>query len=123
MPCLRPSSEVDLVKPKIACFETVYAVESGRGVHAEIEPLLMILPPWGDWSFMILIASRVHFGQRSFGVKHTSTAPMMFMSLRGQLCCQGAYSVLRNLSMSCSSNGLPFVRLTPAFCYQHCLLA
>lgn len=38
MPYLRPSSEVHFVRPRIACFVTVYAVELGRGEWAEIEP-------------------------------------------------------------------------------------
>lgn len=61
MPCFLPSREVHFVSPRIACFETVYAAESGRGDHAEMDPLLMIRPPCGVWSFMILIASRVHW--------------------------------------------------------------
>ena len=60
MSYLRPSSEVDFVRPVIACFVDVYAVESGRGACAEIEPLLMMRPPRGSWSFMILKASCVH---------------------------------------------------------------
>src|SRR5471032_359455 len=56
----RQSSEVDLVRPVIACLVEVYATEYGRGAWAEIEPLLMMRPPRGFWSFMILIASCVH---------------------------------------------------------------
>jgi hypothetical protein len=41
----RPSSEIDLVRPVIACLDAVYATACGRGTWAEIEPLLMILPP------------------------------------------------------------------------------
>jgi hypothetical protein len=62
IPCFLPSREVDFVKPRIACLEIVYENESacqlgicgdrrvvlGRGVSAEMEPLLMILPPEGD---------------------------------------------------------------------------
>ena len=46
----RPSSAVDLVSPVIACFVAVYATDRGRGVCAEIEPLLMIRPPRGRCS-------------------------------------------------------------------------
>lgn len=38
MPYFRPSSDVHLVRPRIACFVTVYAVELGRGEWAEMEP-------------------------------------------------------------------------------------
>ena len=44
---LRPSKSVDLVIPSTACFVAVYGAEWGRGVYAEMEPLLMILPPRG----------------------------------------------------------------------------
>ena len=43
----RPSSEVDLVRPVIACLVAVYGAEFGRGDVAEMEPLLMIRPPRG----------------------------------------------------------------------------
>lgn len=73
----RPSSAVDLVRPVIACFVDVYATLSGRGVCAEMEPLLTIRPyaeikestkhivrnerpPWGLCNLKIRIASRVH---------------------------------------------------------------
>ena len=36
----------------IACLVEVYAAELGRGLSAEIEPLLMIRPPCGDCAFM-----------------------------------------------------------------------
>ena len=42
----------------------------GLGVWADIEPLLIILPPIGDWSFMILNASWV---QRKGPVRLAST--------------------------------------------------
>lgn len=51
-----PSSWVHFVRPEIACLLIVYGVESGRGVWAEMDPLLMILPPWGDWLFICLTA-------------------------------------------------------------------
>src|SRR4051794_23541965 len=49
----RPSSEIALVIPVMACFVEVYAAEPGRGVCAEIDPLLMIRPPCGFCSFII----------------------------------------------------------------------
>ena len=67
---LRPSSEVDLVRPVMACLVDVYGAESGRGTWAEIEPLLMIRPPMGSCAFMILIASWV---QRNVPVRLVST--------------------------------------------------
>ncbi len=45
IPYLRPSSEIALVSPVIACLVAVYAAACGRGTCAEIEPLLMIRPP------------------------------------------------------------------------------
>src|SRR5262245_5016040 len=60
MSYLRPSSEVDLVSPVMACLVDVYGAEKGRGACAEMEPLLMMRPPRGCWLFMILIASWVH---------------------------------------------------------------
>ena len=45
----RPSSERLFVRPVIACLVLVYGVDPGRGTCAEIEPLLMIRPPCGDW--------------------------------------------------------------------------
>ena len=56
----RPSSEIALVRPVIACLVAVYGAENGRGACAEIEPLLMIRPPRGFWSFMIRKACCVH---------------------------------------------------------------
>src|SRR5437899_12131573 len=55
-----PSSDVALVRPVIACLVEVYGAELGRGVWAEIEPLLMMRPPRGCGSFVILRASSVH---------------------------------------------------------------
>ena len=40
----RPSSAVDFVRPVIACLESVYGAECGRGTCAEMDPLLMIRP-------------------------------------------------------------------------------
>ena len=54
---LRQSSEMDLVSPVIACFVAVYGAELGRGVCAEMEPLLMMRPPRGTCAFINLIAS------------------------------------------------------------------
>src|SRR5712671_2853197 len=70
MSYLRPSSDVDLVKPVIACFVAVYGAEFGLGEWADIEPLLTIRPPRGCWLFMSLIASWV---QRKVPVRLTST--------------------------------------------------
>jgi hypothetical protein len=47
MSCFLPSRDSDLVSPVIACLVAVYGAEFGRGACAEIEPLLMILPPAG----------------------------------------------------------------------------
>ena len=55
-----PSSEVDLVRPVIACLVAVYGAELGRGTWAEMDPLLMMRPPLGSWPFMSLNASCVH---------------------------------------------------------------
>ena len=52
----RPSSAVLFVRPVIACLVAVYGAECGRGVCAEIEPLLMMRPPRGLCAFMIRIA-------------------------------------------------------------------
>ena len=35
---------VDLVSPVMACLDSVYGAECGRGVCAEMEPLLMMRP-------------------------------------------------------------------------------
>src|SRR5260370_1196673 len=70
MSYFRPSSAVDLVRPRIACFVDVYGAEFGRGTWAEIEPLLMMRPPRGFWLFMILKASCV---QRNAPVRFVST--------------------------------------------------
>eukprot|EP00962_Isochrysis_galbana_P035171 scaffold12017_cov120-Isochrysis_galbana.AAC.1 len=43
----RPSRAMDFVSPVTACLEEVYATEPGRGRSAEMEPLLMMRPPWG----------------------------------------------------------------------------
>ena len=67
---LRPSSEVDFVRPVMACLVDVYGDESGRGTWAEIEPLLMIRPPIGCCAFIILIACWV---QRNVPVRFVST--------------------------------------------------
>lgn len=41
------------MSPVIACFVRVYGADKGRGACAEMEPLLMMRPPWGDWSRMM----------------------------------------------------------------------
>ena len=53
MSYLRPSSDVDFVRPVIACFVAVYGAEWGRGTYADSEPLLTIRPPRGDCRFML----------------------------------------------------------------------
>src|ERR1700735_92221 len=58
MSCARPSRDRARVRPVIACLETVYGAEWGRGTWAESEPLLMILPPFGDCAAMRRKASR-----------------------------------------------------------------
>src|SRR6266545_1382588 len=69
MSYFRPSRAMDLVRPVIACLAAVYGAELGRGTWAEIEPLLMMRPPRGRWSFMILKASCVH---KNAPVRHVS---------------------------------------------------
>src|ERR1700687_4361390 len=66
----RPSSDVDLVRPVMPCFVAVYGEEFGRGLYAEIDPLLMMRPPRGCCAFMILNASCVH---KNAPVRFTST--------------------------------------------------
>src|SRR5258708_74622 len=73
MSYLRPSRDVDLVKPVIACFVAVYGAEFGLGAWADMEPLLTIRPPRGSWRFMILIASWV---QRKAPVRFTATTEL-----------------------------------------------
>jgi hypothetical protein len=59
----RPSSASALVRPVSACLVAVYGAECGRGVCAEIDPLLMIRPPWGhlpversrEWGRILLL--------------------------------------------------------------------
>src|SRR5919198_3508243 len=60
MSYLRPSNEVDLVRPVMACLVAVYGAELGRGAWAEIEPLLMMRPPRGSWFFISLNACWMH---------------------------------------------------------------
>src|SRR5436309_5720106 len=74
MSYLRPSSEVDLVRPVIACLVAVYGAECGRGAWADMEPLLTIRPPRGCWLFMTLIASWV---QRNAPVRFASTTDFL----------------------------------------------
>src|SRR6185437_11622123 len=56
----RPSREIDLVRPVIACLVTVYPTVPGRGACAEIDPLLMIRPPCGSCAFIIRTAWCAH---------------------------------------------------------------
>src|SRR5271168_2034900 len=69
MSCARPSRDNARVRPVIACLETVYGVEFGRGTCAESDPLLMILPPLGDCPAMRRKASRA---QRNAPVTFTA---------------------------------------------------
>src|SRR5262249_53700000 len=87
MSYLRPSSEVDLVKPVMACFVEVYATENGRGACAEMDPLLMMRPPRGCWLFMILMASCV---QRKEPVRLVSTTAFHFSKGRSSRGTGGA---------------------------------
>src|SRR5687767_2660600 len=72
MSYFRPSSAVDFVRPVIACFVAVYGEEFGRGVCAEIDPLLMMRPPRGSCAFISRNACCV---QRNAPVRFTSTTP------------------------------------------------
>eukprot|EP00419_Tripos_fusus_P077334 CAMPEP_0172887080 /NCGR_PEP_ID=MMETSP1075-20121228/132903_1 /TAXON_ID=2916 /ORGANISM="Ceratium fusus, Strain PA161109" /LENGTH=207 /DNA_ID=CAMNT_0013740683 /DNA_START=237 /DNA_END=861 /DNA_ORIENTATION=- len=56
----RPSNAQLFVRPVIACLVDVYGAELGLGRSAEMEPLLMILPPCGDCAFIIRKACCVH---------------------------------------------------------------
>src|SRR5262245_57898074 len=69
MSYFRPSKAVDVLSPVTACLLAVYGAELGRGAWAEIEPLLMMRPPRGDWLFMTRNASCVH---RKTPVRFTS---------------------------------------------------
>ena len=53
-------------------------MEKGLGVVAEIEPLLMMRPPMGFWSFMTRKASRMH---KNMPVKLVSTTPFHISKL------------------------------------------
>lgn len=98
----------------------------GLGLVAEIEPLLMILPPFGDCEPMRMKACCVHWivshnarlqiskvvlrawveddGGRRRGGRLTNTAAMILV-----------FNVDLNLSISASSIDTPFRRSTPAF--------
>ena len=94
---LRPSRSVDLVIPSTACFVAVYGAEWGRGVYAEMEPLLMMRPPCGICDLKIRTASRV---QRN--------VPMRLM-----------FVTCWNFSSESSSMGTAGA-LMPAFCGASC---
>src|ERR1700694_4642819 len=79
MSYLRPSSDVALVRPLMACLVAVYGAEFGRGTWAEIEPLLMMRPPRGSWSFMILIACCV---QKNAPFRFVPTTDSHFSGVR-----------------------------------------
>src|SRR6185437_5959618 len=83
----RPSSDVDLVRPVIACLVAVYAIECGRGECAEIEPLLMMRPPCGCWFRITRNASRV---QRNAPVRFTATTLFHASSSRASMSTLGA---------------------------------
>src|SRR5262244_424941 len=86
MSYLRPSSEVDLVSPVIACFVAVYGAEFGLGAWAEIEPLLMMRPPLGSWAFIWRNASCVH---RKVPVKLLLTAECHWSYVRSSSGTEG----------------------------------
>lgn len=92
----RPSSEAVLVSPMTACLVAVYAMELGRGVWAEIDPLLMRKPADG--------ALGLHHTK---GLLQAENMPLRLMS-----------TTLRHCSMVSSSSGTPGA-LTPAFIQQH----
>src|SRR5258706_316450 len=85
--CLRPSSEIDLVRPVIACLVAVYGAEEGRGACGEIEPLLMMRPPRGSWSFMMRIAS---CAQRKLPVRFAFTTFCHCSNVRSSIGIAGA---------------------------------
>src|SRR4051812_29886532 len=75
----RPSSDRDLVSPVTACLVAVYGAEFGRGTCAEMEPLLMMRPPGGVWSFIIRYAA---CAQRKTPFKFTPTTDCHCSKLR-----------------------------------------
>ena len=87
----RPSSDSDLVRPVIACLAAPYGAALGRGVWAEMDPLLMMRPPRGCWVFIRRTAPCAH-----------KNAPVRFVSM-----------TLRHCTSESSSNGTPGT-LTPA---------
>ena len=87
MSYLRPSSEVDLVKPVIACFVAVYGAEFGLGAWADMDPLLSIRPPRGSCFFIALIACCV---QRKAPVRFTSTTDLHCSKVRSSRGTGGA---------------------------------
>src|SRR5215467_5308814 len=76
-----------LVSPVIACFVAVYGAEFGRGVCAEIEPLLMMRPPRGCCAFIIFMASCAH---RKAPVRLTSTTDVHCSNDRSSMGTPGA---------------------------------
>ena len=82
-----PSSDVDLVKPVIACLVAVYATENGRGACAEIDPLLIIRPPIGVCVFIRRMASCVH---RNDAVKFVSTTVCHCSNVKSSIGTGGA---------------------------------
>src|ERR1022692_2661531 len=84
---LRPSSEMHLVSPVMACLVAVYGAELGPGTWAEIEPLLTIRPPRGVCAFMILMASCAH---KNGPVRLTLTTALHCSQLRCSIGMPGA---------------------------------
>ena len=87
MSYLRPSSEMHLVSPVIACLVAVYGAEFGRGAYAEIEPLLMMRPPRGSCAFIIRMASCAH---RNAPVRLTPTTALHCSNVRSSMGTSGA---------------------------------
>src|SRR5262249_9073509 len=88
MSYFRPSRAVDFVSPVIACLAAVYGAEFGRGAYADTDPLLMIRPPGGDWSFITRNASRV---QRNAPVRFTSITCRHWSGVRSSSGTGGAF--------------------------------
>ena len=87
MSSFRPSREVVFVMPVTPCLVAVYAIDMGRGACAEIEPLLMMRPPFGDCAFMIRIAC---WQQRKVPVRFAATTACHFSKGRSSIGIAGA---------------------------------
>src|SRR5438034_2638053 len=86
---LRPSSEMHLVRPVMACLVVVYGAELGRGTCAEIEPLLMMRPPRGSCDFISLTACCAH---RNAPVRLTPTTALHCSYVRSSIGIPGAFA-------------------------------